>query len=105
MTLALAKQHGRPGISAGLLADMSLRRKVRRREGDFRIIDPEPGTPATIRGVIYSLRVGQAVVLQLGWTEDVVKCRAKLYQDRYRGSTSRFVTRSHGRLLVVLRVD
>jgi hypothetical protein len=94
-----------PAPLSALFNDKRIHRKVRRREGGFKIIDAQPGDPQTVRAVCYSLGVGQAVVFELGWAEHIAKCRSLLYTDHKGGGTVHFVTRAKGRYLVVMRVE
>jgi hypothetical protein len=103
MALAL---HTKPaGSMAGIFADKALRRQLRRREGGFRIIDAQPGTPQTVASAICYLAVGQALVFELGWSEHVEKARGAIYRQRQRPGGAHYVTRSYGRLLAVMRVE
>lgn len=97
----------------GALKDPQLRRQVRRRQGGFQIVeknDPtspttaQPSQPVTALAAVWRLQTGQALVFQFGWSEDILRFRARLYMSA-RGSTAKFVTRSHKNLLVVLRVE
>lgn len=80
--------------------------KVRSRNNQLTVIDAQLGTPQTAMAVIRQMQIGQVTAFDFHYEIDLLRFRTYLYQQRGpNGWTRRYITRAHGRWVMIMRVE